>query len=113
MQLLTTVGNKRIAELLADRTEGDAVDDRAIAGLEAQSQMRLAYFVGVDELMRRQCQHHVRIAAPERTCAVERGRKLRRHRARGDRAVDIKLVDMARLRDVARQRAFEIGAKLG
>jgi len=41
MQLLAAVGEQRIAELLADRTECDAVDDGAVARLEAKAQMGL------------------------------------------------------------------------
>ena len=59
MQLLAAIGHQRVAELLADRAERDAVDDGAVARLEAQPQMRLPDLVGIDELMRRQRQHRL------------------------------------------------------
>ena len=82
MQLLAAIGEKRMTQLLPDRSERDAVDDRAVAGLEAQPQMRLPDLLGKDELMCRQRQHRLGIAAAKRSGAIERGRKLRRHRAR-------------------------------
>ena len=53
----------------------------------------------------------LRIAAAEGTCAIERRRQFRRHRARADGAVDEELVDVARGCDVGGQRAFHIGAE--
>src|SRR3954453_8797236 len=113
MQLLAAIGNERVAKLLSDRTKRDAVDDGAVARLEAYPQMRLSPLVGIDELVCRQRQHDFRIAAAKGTCAVERRCKLGRHGARGDRAVDVELVDVARLGNVARQGMLEIGAKFG
>src|SRR5581483_10222534 len=112
MQRLPTMLGQRIAELLADRAERHAVDDCTIAGLEAQPQMGLADLIGIDELVRRQRQHRLRISAAERTGAIERSCELRRDAARGHRAVDEELVDMARLCNIVRKRFLQIGAKL-
>ena len=39
------------AEFLADGPERHAIDDRSIAGFEAQAQMRLPNLVGINELV--------------------------------------------------------------
>ena len=108
---LATMFGQRVAELLAERAKRDPVDDGAVAGFEAQPQMRLADLVGIDELVRRQCQHNFRIAAAERTGAIEHRDQLRRHRARADGAIDEQLVGMTRLRHVVGERAFDPGAE--
>src|SRR6185369_5116317 len=54
MQLLAAVLHQRVSELLADRAECHRIHDGAVAGFEAQPQMRLPHFIGEDELMRRQ-----------------------------------------------------------
>src|SRR3989442_15765347 len=53
MQRLPAMADQRVAELLADRAKRDAIDDRAVARLEPQAQMRLPHFIGVNQLMRR------------------------------------------------------------
>ena len=111
MQGLAAILRQRVAELLADRAERDAVDDRAVAGFEPQPQMRLPDFVGINQLMRRQRDDRLRIAAAERTGAIERRREFRRHAARADRAVDEQFVFVARVGDILGQRAFHVGAK--
>ena len=65
MQGLAAIGDQRVAELLPDRSKRDAVDDGAVAGLEADAQMRLPHFIGIDQLMRRQRDDGFRIAAAE------------------------------------------------
>src|SRR5260370_7865605 len=87
MQRLAAVLRQCVAELLPDRTKGDAVDDGTVTGFEAEAQMRLADFISIDELMRRQRDHRLRIAAAERTGAIEGRGKFRRHRARPYAAV--------------------------
>src|SRR6516164_9972592 len=104
MQDLPAMRGQCVAELLADRAERDAVDDRAVAGLEANAQMRLSDLVGEHELMRWQRQNRLGIAAAEGTGAIKGCHQLRRRTARGDRAVNEELVDMARLCHVMGQR---------
>ena len=101
-----------MAELLADRPERDAVDHGAVAGLEAHAQMRLAHFVGIDQLMRRQRNHRLRIAGPERPGAVQHVGEFHGHAARAHRAIDEQLVLVTGIGDVLGQRAFHEGAKL-
>src|SRR5260370_39103881 len=106
MQRLAAVLRQCVAELLPDRTKGDAVDDGTVTGFEAEAQMRLADFISIDELMRRQRDHRLRIAAAERTGAIEGRGKFRRHRARRYGAVDHQLVLVPRISDVFSERAF-------
>ena len=51
MQRLPAMPGQRIAEFLADRAECDSVDHGTIAGFEPHTQMRLADFVGEDEVV--------------------------------------------------------------
>jgi hypothetical protein len=107
------MSGQRVTQFLADRAKRDAVDDRAIARLEAHAQMRLADLVGIHQLVRGQCQHRLGIAAAKGSGAVKRCSQFRGHAARANRAVDEDFVDMARLRHVVRQRALHIGPELG
>ena len=66
MQRLAAIRDQRVAELLPDRAKRDAVDDGAVAGFEADAQMRLPDFIGIDQLVRRQRDDRLRIAAAER-----------------------------------------------
>src|SRR6204780_1177536 len=43
MQRLAAICRQRVAKLLADRAERDAVDDGAVAGFEPDTQMRLPH----------------------------------------------------------------------
>src|SRR3954452_1749199 len=70
MQQLTAMLGDGVAELLPDRTKCDAVDDRAVAGFQPPPHMRLSNLVGIDELMRRQRDHRLRIAAAEGAGAI-------------------------------------------
>ena len=74
--------------------------------------MRLADFVGIDELMRRQRDHRLRIGGPERPGAVQHVGEFHRHAARADGAIDEQLVLVTGIGDVLGQRAFHEGAKL-
>src|SRR4051812_24168203 len=111
MQDLAAMRKQGIAELLADRAERDGVHHGAVAGLEAQLQMRLPDLVGIDQLMRRQRDDRLGIAAAERAGAVERRNQFGRGGPRADRAVDQQLVDVPRLGYIGGERAFEIGAE--
>ena len=65
MQRLAAILRQRMSKLLADGAKRDAVDDGAVAGLEPHPQMRLPHFIGINQLMRRQRQHRLGIAAAE------------------------------------------------
>src|SRR5690348_2457615 len=85
---LSALREQRIAEFLAERAERHAVDDGAVARLEAQPQMSLADLVGEHELMRWQRHDRLGIAGTKGTCAIEGRGKLRRCATRADRAID-------------------------
>src|SRR5689334_6038747 len=101
MQLLAAVLYQRMAELLSHGTECHRIHDGAVAGFEAQPQMRLPDLVGEHELMRRQRDHGLRIAGPEGTGAIERLDEVRRHRAGADGAVNEQLVLVARIGNIS------------
>jgi hypothetical protein len=66
MQRMAAMLGQSVAEPLPDRAKCDAVDDCAVAGFEPHAHMGLAHFIGIHQLMRRQCHHRLRIAAAER-----------------------------------------------
>src|SRR5207247_8998805 len=80
MQWLAAILRQRVAELLSDRAERDAIDDRAVAGFEPHAQMRLAYLIGIDQLVCRQRNDGLRIAGAERPGPAERPGEFRRPR---------------------------------
>src|SRR4051794_38606600 len=77
MQQLPTIFRERAAELLADGAEGNAVNECAVAGLQANAQVRLPDLLGVSQLMRRQRDQRLRIAAAERSGALQSRHELR------------------------------------
>src|SRR5487761_2580813 len=113
MQRLAAMRYKRVAEFLPDRPERDAVHNSAVAGFEPHAQMRLPDFVVIDQLVRRQRDHRLGIAAAEWSGAIERRRQFGRYPAGADGAVDEQFIDVARGRNVIGQRAFHIGAEFG
>src|SRR5882757_9679637 len=113
MQLLAAILRQGAAELLSDRAECDTVDDGTVTGLEAQPQMRLPDLVGVDQLMRRQRDHRLRIGAAEGTRAIQYRGKFRRHRACAHRTVDEQFILVTGIGDVGGERLLHEGAEFG
>src|SRR5262249_59276787 len=63
---------ERDPELLSGGAKRDSVDDRAIAGAQARTHVRLPHLLGIDEGMGRQRDDRFGIARTERTRARDR-----------------------------------------
>src|SRR5438309_6241280 len=63
-----TVLQQRMTKLLPRRAEGDAIDDRAIAGAQPHTHMRLPDLLGIGDAVGGQRDHRLRIAGTERPC---------------------------------------------
>src|SRR5262245_39902899 len=112
MDELVALLAQRVAELLADRSKSHAIDNRAVARFETNTEMRLPHFIRKNELMGRQCKYGLGIAAAKRTRAIEHCHKLRRRSPRRNRPIDEEFIDVPRLRDIMRKSIFHVGAEV-
>src|SRR6266550_7220208 len=72
MHALPTRLLKRASKLLSGGAKSNGVENRAVAGAQSHTHMRLSYLVGIDQGMRRKCNDRLGVARAERACARDR-----------------------------------------